>query len=64
MIDSMKFRKARLAAGLTQEKLATLSGIRKGTISEIENRRRENVTLLTLSKLAKACDIKPAELLK
>ena len=64
MIDSLKLRSARLAAGLTQDKLAKLSGITIVTISEIENRRRENVTLNTLCKLAKECDIKPAELLK
>jgi len=64
MIDSVKLRTARLAAGLTQEKLAKLSGITKVTISGIENRRRENVTLNTLSRLAKQCNVKAADLLK
>ncbi|KKN07108.1 hypothetical protein LCGC14_1070400 [marine sediment metagenome] len=64
MFDSIKFRRSRIAHGFTQEELAKLSGITKVTISELENRRRDNVTLDTLSKLAKPLEMKPAELLK
>lgn len=64
MLDSRKLRQTRLKRGLTQEALAKLSGVTKVTISELENRRRDNVTLDTLTKLAKPLELKPAELLK
>jgi transcriptional regulator with XRE-family HTH domain len=64
MFDSQKFRRLRIGQGMTQESLAKLSGITKVTISELENRRRDNVTLDTLAKLARPLGVKPKELLK
>jgi len=64
MFDSRKFRKLRVDQGLTQEMLSRLSGLTKVTISELENRRRDNITLDTLTALAKSLGVKPADLLK
>jgi transcriptional regulator with XRE-family HTH domain len=64
MLDSRKLFNLRRQKGLTQEMLSRLSGLTKVTISELENRHRDNITLDTLSSLAKALDVKPADLLK
>lgn len=49
--------------GFTQEKLASLSGIRKEQISRLENGKIANPTLLTLEKLASALHCKVSDLI-
>jgi len=45
-------RQIRLALGMTQQQLAARSGLAQSVIAEIENGRRENLTLPTIHKLA------------
>ena len=57
-----KVRKIRLQQGLSQEKLAELSGIHRTYISSLELGKR-NVSLVNIYALAKALQIPPEELL-
>ncbi len=55
-------RQSRLAAGLSQEAVAERMGVDRAHVSSRE-RGQQNVTLMTLSLVAQALKIDPAELM-
>ena len=55
-------RRCRLAAGLSQEAVAERMGVDRAHVSSME-RGQQNVTLMTLSLVAQALKIDPAELM-
>ena len=57
------FRKLRKARGLTQEKLAEMSGFSQQYISDLESGRR-NPTVITLYELAQALGVSHVELVR
>ena len=57
-----RVRNARLALGLSQEKLALECGLDRTYISSVERGKR-NVSLINIHKLARALEISPKELL-
>ncbi|STO98956.1 helix-turn-helix domain-containing protein [Grimontia hollisae] len=59
---SRLLRSIRLECGLSQEKLARLSGIDRTFISGVERNQR-NITLDTLDKLLEALDVNRAQFL-
>jgi transcriptional regulator with XRE-family HTH domain len=59
VIVGEELRKARLAAGLTQEKLAFECGLDRTYISMLENGKKIP-TLTALFKICKATDIRPS----
>lgn len=56
-------REARIAKGLTQEELGKLVGVQKSAIAKYENGRVVNIKRSTLQGLAKALDLKGADLI-
>jgi transcriptional regulator with XRE-family HTH domain len=62
-IVGQKVRKRRKQLGLTQEKLAQISGLHRTYIAGVEAGRR-NISLKNLEKLAKALKVTPDDLLK
>ena len=48
--------------GMSQEKLAELSGISRATLSKIENNEEVNVNTRTIAKLADVFGVKPSEI--
>lgn len=56
-------RRARLAQGISQEKLALLAEVDRSYVGRVE-RGDNNVAILTLSKLALALDITLAKLMQ
>jgi transcriptional regulator with XRE-family HTH domain len=52
----MSLRALREAAGLTQEQLASATGLHQTTISDLELGQRVDVRLSTIRALAKALD--------
>lgn len=56
-ILASQFKELRKSKNLTQEQLAEKTGIEKGQISRIEN-GKYNLTLATISKIAKALGAK------
>ncbi len=56
-------RAARVDRGMTQEKLADVSGFSQQYISDLERGRR-NPTVVSLYELAEALSVTPVELLK
>ena len=52
-------KKAREAAGLTQEELAEKSGVKRGTISNIETGKQTDMMVGNLKRIAEAlgCEI-------
>lgn len=56
-------RKLRKLKGLSQEKLAELSGLHRNYIGGIERGER-NLAFLNLLRIARALEISPSELLK
>lgn len=58
-----KVRELRIKKGLSQEKLAELSGLHRTYISSLELGKR-NVSLNNIYALAKALDVTPDKLLK
>lgn len=56
-------RDARIAKGLTQEQLGTIAGVQKSAIAKYENGRVVNIKRNTLQKIAKALDLKEADLI-
>jgi DNA-binding XRE family transcriptional regulator len=63
MIQSTKIKKLREKKGLSQEKLARLADVSNNTIVNIESGKQTNPTIETVSKIAKALDVKIEELL-
>ncbi|QQS68363.1 helix-turn-helix transcriptional regulator [Candidatus Saccharibacteria bacterium] len=63
MIQSTKIKKLREKKGLSQEKLARLADVSTNTIVNIESGKQTNPTIETVSKIAKALDVKIEELL-
>lgn len=59
-VKRLFLRDARKRARLTQDELATRSGVDQTTISHIECGRRTNPSFDTAIKLAKALDIAPS----
>lgn len=59
--DNLK--KCRLEAGISQEKLAELSGLHRTYISDVERCRR-NISLTNLEKISKALHVSADKLLK
>lgn len=59
----VRVRKERLKRGYSQEKLADLAGLHRTYIGMIE-RAEKNVTLENIGKIARALDVKIADLLK
>ena len=55
-------RSLRRTAGLSQEELAHEAGLDRTYISQVERRRR-NVTIVVLAKIAKALNVSPDRLL-
>jgi transcriptional regulator with XRE-family HTH domain len=55
-------RRFRLSVGLSQEALADEAGLHRTYISQVERKQR-NVTIVVLSKIAKALGIRPDQLL-
>jgi len=58
-----KVRDLRIQRGLSQEKLAELSGLHRTYISSLELGKR-NVSIVNIHALAKALQVTPDELLK
>ncbi|RJP47935.1 MAG: XRE family transcriptional regulator [Anaerolineaceae bacterium] len=58
-----KVRDLRIQRGLSQEKLAELSGLHRTYISSLELGKR-NVSIVNIHALAKALQVPPDELLK
>lgn len=56
-IDGERFRKARLAAGITQRALEDATGITQRVISQLEGNDRPNVRLSTAGAFARACGV-------
>ena len=63
MIQSTKIKKLREKKGLSQEKHARLADVSTNTIVNIESGKQTNPTIETVSKIAKALDVKIEELL-
>lgn len=57
-----KLRQIRKRRGVSQEKLAELAGLHQTYISSVERGER-NISLLNISKLAKALDVPMSKLL-
>jgi transcriptional regulator with XRE-family HTH domain len=55
-------RDERKRQGLSQSELSTMSGVRKATISEIENGHAKSVSFDVLERLARALGVHPATL--
>jgi transcriptional regulator with XRE-family HTH domain len=58
-----RIRELRLARGLSQEAFAEKAGLTYKYYQHVESGRRRDIRISTLSKLAKACDLKLWELL-
>lgn len=58
-----KVRELRIKKGISQEKLAELSGLHRTYISSLELGKR-NVSLININALAKALGVTPDKLLK
>jgi transcriptional regulator with XRE-family HTH domain len=59
---SLRLRELRQAKGLTQQQLATLAGVRRATISDIE-RSPKRIDLETLERLCTALRCAPEDLI-
>lgn len=58
-----KLRALRERRGMSQEQLAEAAGLGRSHLARLET-ARQDPTLTTIEKLAKALKVKPAELLK
>lgn len=56
-------RKARMVAGLSQEKLAALAGINRTYLGDVERGER-NISVVNMQKLARALKIPLSRLVK
>ena len=59
----LRVRECRRALGLTQAELAARAGVRRATVSRLENSRVTAVDLVVLSKLADTLGVEPGFLL-
>jgi transcriptional regulator with XRE-family HTH domain len=59
----LRLRELRLALGLTQAELATRAGVRRATVSRLENNRVSAIDLEVLEKLADLLRVEPGFLL-
>ena len=57
-----RLREVRNKKGVSQEALAHLAGLHRTYVSSVERGER-NITILNIYRLAKALQVKPAELL-
>ena len=59
----LRLRELRRALGLTQSELAARAGIRRATVSRLENSRITSIDLIVLEKLANLLGVEPGFLL-
>ena len=57
-----RLKELREERGISQEKLAEMSGISRTTLSKIENNEEVNVNTRTIAKLADVFGVKPSEI--
>jgi transcriptional regulator with XRE-family HTH domain len=57
-----KLHQVRKTKGMTQEQLADAAGLSRNYVNDVERGRR-NVTLATIASLARALDVRMAELM-
>lgn len=58
----LKIREARLSKEMTINELAKKAGVSKSFISDLENGKSKNISLLKLCKISKALDTDVTEL--
>ena len=58
-----KIKEARIAKGLTQEKLGEMLGVQKSAIAKYESGRVVNIKRTTLKKISDILGLKPHELI-
>ena len=63
MKPAAKVKALRARRGMTQEQFAEAAGLSRPHVARLET-ARQDPTLTTIEKLAKALKVKPAELLK
>jgi transcriptional regulator with XRE-family HTH domain len=63
MAIHLRLREFRLALGLTQTELAARAGVRRATVSRLENDRVTAIDLEVLEKLADLLGVEPGFLL-
>ena len=59
----LRLRQLRLALGLTQAEFAARAGVRRATVSRLENDRVTAIDLVVLEKLADLLGVEPGFLL-
>jgi transcriptional regulator with XRE-family HTH domain len=59
----LRLRELRQALGLTQTEFATRAGVRRATVSRLENTKVRAVDLAVLEKLANLLEVEPGFLL-
>jgi transcriptional regulator with XRE-family HTH domain len=59
----LRLRELRQALGLTQTEFAARAGVRRATVSRLENTKVRAVDLAVLEKLANLLDVEPGFLL-
>ncbi len=59
----LRLREMRLALGFTQAELAARAGVRRATVSRLENNRVGAIDLIVLEKLADLLGVEPGLLL-
>lgn len=64
MLDFQKIKRLRLARDMTQAEVCSIASLTISTLSCIENGHKDQISMGTLRKLARAFKVKPAELLK
>lgn len=57
-----RLKEFRVERGISQEKLAEMSGISRATLSKIENNEETNVNTRTMVKLADIFGVKPSDI--
>jgi transcriptional regulator with XRE-family HTH domain len=63
-IDRQAVRKIMISKEITPEKLAKKMKVSKGRVSNILNKDVENSRIETITKLAKALDVNPLDIVK
>ncbi len=61
---SENIKKARNKKGISQDRLSKIADVTYNTVIKIESRTIQNSTIDTLSKIAKALDVKVDDLIK